>query len=944
MSSAGSALVGVSVALAMLASYAAFHLGARVTAALAGMRFVWLTAAAIAIGAGIWSLHYVGMLAFQLPVPVFYHLPTVLISLQAAILSSAAALFVVSRRKPGWTQIMLAGSLMGGGIAAMHYIATAAMRFQGTSHFSMALVGLSLLLSISISIVALWLPSQFRAHTHVLSWPKLSSAVLLAVAIFVTHFTGMAAVTFSSSGTKPDLSHALDISSLGALAIIAAAFVILGLALLTAATDRRSSSQEPLASEQRLRQLVDSVPIILWRRTAHSLGFTFVNKEAETRLGYAVGQWLNRPAFWTEHIHPEDRILAEASCRKALENGESQQFDHRMRAADGREVWLTTYLSVIGSGADSKELVGAMVDITERKRAEGDARAAKLAAEAANQAKSDFLANMSHEIRTPMNGILGMTELVLDSHLDVDQRECLAMVKSSADSLLTLINDILDFSKIESGKFELDPISFNLRDSLAANLKTVAHLAHNKALELLSEVAPSVPEVVVGDPTRLRQIVINLLGNAIKFTERGEVALQVEVESQNRDSLALKFTVRDTGIGIAPEKQGLVFQPFTQADGSTARRFGGTGLGLTISSRLVEMMHGRVWVESELGRGSRFHFTARFGMPKPEPMPRPSQKRSLLNLSVVVVDDNPTSRRATEQMLRELQMRPIGAASGVEALAALREARERGDPLTLLITDAQMPAMDGFALVEEIRNDSGIKCPTIMLLNTAGFRGDAARCRELGVAAYLTKPIGRSEFYAAISAVIDQHLSGVGPSAASLVTRHSLREAGATKALRILLAEDDRVNQHLALRLLQKLGHQVELAVDGGEAMAALRKATFDIVLMDIQMPIMDGLQVTAAVRAKEQQTGGHQPIIAMTAHALTGDRERCLAAGMDGYVSKPVRYQELIEAIASLLPSTTLTERVDESSINSLLSIQQALTPPSDPAPAPSRKRERPI
>jgi PAS domain S-box-containing protein len=887
-------LVALSVVIAMLASYAALDLAGRVTAARGAVQLVWLTSGATAMGGGIWSMHYVGMLAFRLPVPVLYDVPTVLVSLLAAIFASAVALFVASRQTMGWLQIAAASPIMGGGVAGMHYIGMAAMRLPAMCHYSDALVTLSVVLAILISAVALWQTFRFRGDTRDTSWQKILSALVMGAAIPVMHYTGMAAVSFTRDGMPPDVSHALDISTLGTVAIVGITFLILALAVLTSAVDRRFSAQAMAlqTSEQRLRQLVESVQVVLWRRNIRTCEFTFVNSEAETLLGYGVKEWVSQPMFWEDHIHPEDRSLAELSCAAVTEKNRSQQFEHRMTAADGRVVWLSTSLRVAGGNQEGTELVGVMVDITQRKRAEEESRAARQAAEAANQAKSDFLANMSHEIRTPMNGILGMSELVLDTQLDADQRECLGMLKASADSLLTLINDILDFSKIESGKFDLDPIPFDLRESLAATMKTLAPRAHQKGLELLYEVGSSVPVLVIGDPTRLRQVIINLIGNAIKFTESGEVALHVKLEAREEEALTLEFTVRDTGIGIPPEKQPLVFQPFTQADGSTARRFGGTGLGLTISSRLVAMMGGNIWLESEVGRGSQFHFTAGFGIAKVAPRVLPEEDQRLANRRVLVVDDNLTGRRISEQMLREWQMQPVSAADGVEALAAVRAAWTANDPFALVLTDAQLPGMDGFALVEEIHKEPGMALATIMMLTSGGFRGDAARCRALGVAAYLTKPVGRSELHAALLKVINYQQEP------TLVTRHSLRESGATRALRILLAEDDRVNQHLTVRLLEKLGHQVELAANGAEVLAALERDAFDVVLMDVQMPGVDGFEATAAIRKREKGTGTHQAIVAMTAHALSGDRERCLAAGMDGYVSKPIRHEELIEAI----------------------------------------------
>jgi len=564
-----------------------------------------------------------------------------------------------------------------------------------------------------------------------------------------------------------------------------------------------------------------------------------------------------------------------------------------------------TPINVILAGSPviiNDEYVGYMAvytDITELKKAEE-------AAKEASRIKSEFLANMSHEIRTPMNGIFGMTELVLETQLTNEQRDYLETVKTSAESLMTIINDILDFSKIEAKKIELESIPFHLRDTVHSIVASLALMAEKKGLELAYDIASDVPNRVTGDPGRLRQILTNLIGNAIKFTTKGEVIVTLRAEVIDRSKAKLNFQVRDTGIGISPEKINLIFAPFSQADGSTTRVFGGTGLGLTICQQLVELMGGRMGVESEAGKGSTFHFSVNIGLREEEKdgLPIPVSFKDLQDLSALIVDDNAANCEILHKILSAWGLRPTMVDGGEAALDVLRRAQSEGRSYRLIITAANMPNMDGFALAEKIQDNPEYGSAIIMMLCSTGIRGDSGRCRKLGLKAYLTKPVKQSTLLDAIRLAL-----GIAPerqSEAPLITKHSLIQE--RPRFNLLLAEDNPINQKLAVKILENHGHRVTVVPNGEEAVAASKTKFFDLILMDVQMPRLDGFQATRRIREQEKESGGHIPIVAITANAMPGDREQCLAAGMDEYSAKPLNPVALLQTIELVMEKTKET------------------------------------
>ncbi|MGI9517471.1 MAG: response regulator [Pirellulaceae bacterium] len=665
-------------------------------------------------------------------------------------------------------------------------------------------------------------------------------------------------------------------------------------------TDEHLAEKSLQGERDMLQTIMDNLPDFIYVKDIDGR-YVVINDAVRKILGAAtIGDVVGKANY---DFLPEDQASAErADDDLVIQTGEALiEREECMKDRDGNNLWvLTSKLPLRDSEGQVSGLVGIDRNITHLKESQADLRSARDMADEANRAKGDFLANMSHEIRTPMNAIIGMTDLLLETQLTQTQREYLSMVQDSGEALLSLINDILDFSKIEAGKLELESAVFDIRECLGDTMKSLGLRAYQKGLELAVNIDPAIPGFLIGDPGRIRQIVVNLIGNAIKFTEHGEVVLEIEMESQTDDEATLHFSVTDTGIGISQDQCDKVFGEFEQADASTTRRFGGTGLGLAICARLAGMMNGRIWVESELGRGSKFQFTAVVGVDHTrQKQVVPEHMVSISGMRALVVDDNATNRRIFKEMLTSWGMLPATASGASQAVQVLRDAREEQDPIQLVVSDVNMPDQDGISLARQILDEKLLPGSSIIMLTSGARPEDGNSLKSIGVNQYLMKPIKQSELFTAMVASLGET---AGP-AAQVDAEIPASTTSETGSLKILLAEDNIVNQKLALGILGGLGHHVTVVDNGRAAVEAIGLHPFDLVLMDVQMPEMDGLDATREIRRREITSGTHVPIVAMTAHAMKGDREACLEAGMDDYLTKPIRLQHISGKLHELFP-----------------------------------------
>jgi two-component system sensor histidine kinase/response regulator len=770
-------LVVVSVVIAVLAAGAALDLAGRVTWARDAARFWWLTGGAVAMGVGIWSMHYIGMLAFHLPVWVLYDWPTVLLSLLAAVGASWVALFVVSRETMTVPQAIVGSLFMGGGIAAMHYIGMYAMRLPAMCQYSVEGVELSIFLAIVIAFAALQMSYAFRGGTG-WSWYKAGTAATMGGAIPIMHYVGMAAVTFVEiPPEKVDLTHAVGISDLGIIGIAAVTLIVLGLVFLTATVDRKFSYQTLALhdSEQRFRLIVQTALDAFLEFDPDGV-LTEWNARAEETFGWrrfeAIGERLGSLIAFDRECEGTRRLRE--ILRAPQPSAVAERIEVIARHREGHEFPVEMTLSAIWVGTHF--IYAAFVhDVTARKLAEAQREEARIAAEAGKRAKSEFLANISHDIRTPMNAVIGMSELLLDTPLEPMQRDYAENIRDNANALLTVINDILDFSNVDAGQLELEQLEVDLRETFGDVARLISIQAHAKGLEVSAQIDPLLPTPVRADAGRVRQILLNLAGNAVKFTRQGEVALQIKVLETTARGAHIRCEVRDTGIGIAPDRLKDLFTPFTQVGTSTTRKLGGTGLGLSIVRQLAELMGGEAGVESVPGIGSTFWFTAWFAPVTQAPHALPSAPAALKGQRVLLVDDNATNRKVVMGQLLLSGVDPVSAGSAAEALMLMRHAAAVGRPFDAVLLDQQMPDCDGAELGRIIFNDDTLDSTRLILLTSSGQRGEGQMFADIGFAGYLLKPVAQRDLTDCLMLALAEGADTWRTHTHPMITRHALR-------------------------------------------------------------------------------------------------------------------------------------------------------------------------
>jgi PAS domain S-box-containing protein len=770
-------LVIGSVVIAVLAAGAALDLAGRVTWARDAARSWWLTGGAVAMGVGIWSMHYIGMLAFHLPVRVLYDWPTVLLSLLAAVAASWVALFVVSRETMTMPQAIVGSMFMGGGIAAMHYIGMHAMRLPAMCQYSVEGVELSIFLAIVIAFAALQMSYAFRGGTG-WSWYKAVTAVTMGGAIPIMHYVGMAAVTFVEiPPEKVDLTHAVGISNLGIIGIAAVTLIVLGLVFLTATVDRKFSYQTLALrdSEQRFRLIVQTALDAFLEFDPDGV-LTEWNARAEETFGWrrfeAIGERLGSMIAFDRECEGTRRLRE--ILRAPQPSAVAERIEVIARHRDGHAFPVEMTLSAIWVGTHFIYAAFAH-DVTARKLAEAQREEARIAAEAGKRAKSEFLANISHEIRTPMNAVIGMSELLLDTPLEPMQRDYAENIRDNANALLTVINDILDFSKMDTGQLELEPLEVDLRETFEHVARLISIQAHAKGLEISAQIDPLLPTLVKADAGRVRQILLNLAGNAVKFTRQGEVALEVKVLETSARGAHIRCEVRDTGIGIAPDRLSELFTPFTRVDTSTTRKTSGTGLGLSIVRRLAELMGGETGVESVRGVGSTFWFTAWFAPATQAPRAFPSPPLALKGQRVLLVDDNATNRKVLMGQLLLSGVDPVSACSAAEALMLMRHAAAVGRPFDAVLLDQHMPDCDGAELGRMILDDDTLDSTRLILLTSSGQRGEGQMFADIGFAGYLLKPVTQRDLTDCLMLALAEGADTWRMHTHPMITRHALR-------------------------------------------------------------------------------------------------------------------------------------------------------------------------